>query len=64
MAEIDSVGSVGMLVIMRGPGDTIRPTVDLPPCPIRIHLSNDSMLDVIRDHRRVAELARRVFHVE
>lgn len=64
LARIHDVESVGAVMLRVRPGGRIRPTVDLPSCPLSVHMSHESTAELVRDYHRVTELAGSLYHLE
>jgi biotin carboxylase len=61
--EIRGLDAVQGLNLKVGPGEPIRPTVDLYSSTMRIFLAASRMDDIMRDYRRIDRLKDRVFRV-
>ncbi|WKU48835.1 ATP-grasp domain-containing protein [Streptomyces sp. VNUA116] len=63
LAEIENVGSVRAVTVKKGPGDRIRPTIDLPSSPLTVHMAHSDAAALGRDRARVEALSRAVFRL-
>ncbi|MCI4066885.1 ATP-grasp domain-containing protein [Micromonospora sp. R77] len=63
VATIAALPTVRLVTPRLGPGDPIRPTVDLITSTLRVHFAGDSLAEVLADHRRVVALSDRVYRL-
>ncbi|MDT9698538.1 ATP-grasp domain-containing protein [Streptomyces sp. P17] len=63
LAEIDALDSVRAVTVKPGPGDRLRPTVDLPSSPLTVHMAHADAAALARDQARVLALSKGLFHL-
>ncbi|MEU8708332.1 ATP-grasp domain-containing protein [Streptomyces sp. NPDC048565] len=63
LARIDAVESVRAVTVKPGPGDRLRPTIDLPSSPLTVHMAHADATALARDQARVLELSKEVFRL-
>ncbi|MFF4104207.1 ATP-grasp domain-containing protein [Streptomyces sp. NPDC001903] len=63
LQRIEEVESVRALTLKTGPGDRIRPTVDLPSSPLTVHMAHADASALARDQARVQDLSKEVFRL-
>ncbi|WP_331719350.1 ATP-grasp domain-containing protein [Streptomyces sp. NBC_00158] len=63
LARIGEVGSVRAVTVKPGPGDRLRPTVDLPSSPLTVHMAHTDAAALARDEARVLALSKEVFRL-
>ncbi|WP_406429897.1 ATP-grasp domain-containing protein [Streptomyces sp. NBC_01589] len=63
LAEIDELESVRAVTVKPGPGDWLRPTVDLPSSPLTVHMAHADAAALARDQARVLALSKEVFQL-
>ncbi|MFJ8214497.1 ATP-grasp domain-containing protein [Streptomyces sp. NPDC096033] len=63
LAEIEALESVLAVTVKPGPGDRLRPTVDLPSSPLTVHMAHADTAALARDQTRVLALSQKVFRL-
>ncbi|MGW8987346.1 ATP-grasp domain-containing protein [Streptomyces parvus] len=63
LARIDGIESVRAVTVKPGPGDRLRPTVDLPSSPLTVHMAHADAAALARDQAMVLELSQEVFRL-